>query len=645
MTDTRRFFNSRERLALYQAANGKCQMCGKPLDASFHADHVQPYSAGGLTDVLNGQALCDDCNLKKGTRMPENKIVLRQWQQAAYNKFLSENKPRFLTVACTGAGKSKHALSIGENLIASKKVRRMLIGTPGDPLKEYWKDEAANFGIQLNRDWNGYPLVNGFHGIVATFAAIGANPDQYRKFCAEEPTFVIIDEAHHLAAQRNWGDGAIKAFDPAAYILSLSGTPFRSDNLMIPFFEYPGGVCKADVSYGYAEGLRDGILAPIYFPAYGGQVEWLSNYKGRVISASFQDDLNDRLSTELLNAALDLNGNWLPDTFREANRKLNVLRKYSDPNAAGIIFATSVLHAKGCSDMVVKETGETPVLVAAEIPGSSEAIKAFRTSHDKWIIAVNMISEGVDIPRLRVGVWATNVSTELAFRQRGGRLIRIPPGVKDPSCYLYIPDVPLLVSYALKMKEERVHILGEEDGIDLPDETGDIDEWDGPEFEPRKKLTVLDSWAEPGDVIFNGESFGLVEQAQYEQIVANSGLADTGIEPVMVGLVIREWQKMQGGEASAPVMLSPAPQVATVEAEKPLHDRIIDLRNYIHERVKEYVRLQNVPYDAKGEEISKLHTILKNLTGNWLQFADIDELEQKREIVNGWIEGWKNAHR
>ena len=47
-------------------AGNKCQLCNKKLDKSFHADHVIPYSKNGSTNLNNAQALCAECNLKKG---------------------------------------------------------------------------------------------------------------------------------------------------------------------------------------------------------------------------------------------------------------------------------------------------------------------------------------------------------------------------------------------------------------------------------------------------------------------------------------------------------------------------------------------------------------------------------------------------
>ena len=65
---TRRRFNKRERVALYLASAGECSECHAELEIGFHGDHIQAYVKNGVTDVINGQALCPDCNFKKGTK-------------------------------------------------------------------------------------------------------------------------------------------------------------------------------------------------------------------------------------------------------------------------------------------------------------------------------------------------------------------------------------------------------------------------------------------------------------------------------------------------------------------------------------------------------------------------------------------------
>jgi 5-methylcytosine-specific restriction endonuclease McrA len=62
-----RNFNKRQRRILLLISGGVCENCSKPLDNSFHADHILPFSKGGVTSIKNGQALCPACNLMKGS--------------------------------------------------------------------------------------------------------------------------------------------------------------------------------------------------------------------------------------------------------------------------------------------------------------------------------------------------------------------------------------------------------------------------------------------------------------------------------------------------------------------------------------------------------------------------------------------------
>ena len=61
-----RRFRSRQRVALFLAAYGRCCECGAELEPAWHADHIAPVRAGGVTESHNGQALCPACNLRKG---------------------------------------------------------------------------------------------------------------------------------------------------------------------------------------------------------------------------------------------------------------------------------------------------------------------------------------------------------------------------------------------------------------------------------------------------------------------------------------------------------------------------------------------------------------------------------------------------
>lgn len=83
------------------------------------------------------------------------------------------------------------------------------------------------------------------------------------------------------------------------------------------------------------------------------------------------------------------------------------------------------------------------------------------------MVAVRMVSEGVDIPRLCVGVYATSTSTPLFFAQAIGRFVRARK--RGETASVFLPSVPTLMGHASEMEEERDHVLDRpvrEDGLD-----------------------------------------------------------------------------------------------------------------------------------------------------------------------------------
>ncbi|MDT9155985.1 DEAD/DEAH box helicase, partial [Escherichia coli] len=84
----------------------------------------------------------------------------------------------------------------------------------------------------------------------------------------------------------------------------------------------------------------------------------------------------------------------------------------------------------------------TPTLVLSDDPKASGRIKEFSETTERWIVAVRMVSEGVDVPRLAVGVYATSASTPLFFAQAIGRYVRARK--KGETASIFLPSVPVL---------------------------------------------------------------------------------------------------------------------------------------------------------------------------------------------------------
>ena len=399
--------------------------------------------------------------------MPLTRTVhLRRWQKEALDRFVESPRADFLAVATPGAGKTTFALTAARYELGVRPARVVVVA-PTAHLKLQWAHAAARFSLHLDPSWTPADgaLPSDMHGVVTTYHQVATNAALFARLSRD--AFVVLDELHHAGEERVWGDAIREAFTPAARRLALSGTPFRSDTNAIPFVEYVGDQAVPDYEYGYGDALVDRrVVRPVFFPATNGQMEWQAP-DGSVHSASFDDHLDAARSSQRLRTALSLDGEWLPAVLRAANARLVDVRR-EHPDAGGLVIATDLEHARGIAAILRVRFGTTARVVTSDDPGASDKIARFTTSSDPWLVAVRMVSEGVDIPRLRVGVYATTTSTELFFRQAVGRLVRWTRGVPRQRSWLFIPDDPRLRRHAAGIAEQRRHSL-QRDERERPD--------------------------------------------------------------------------------------------------------------------------------------------------------------------------------
>jgi len=398
-------------------------------------------------------------------------VRLRPWQKRALDRLAATAAPDFLAVATPGAGKTTFALCAAVHDLADNPGRRLVVVAPTSHLKLQWADAAAGFGLHLEPRWtpSGGRLPADVHGIVTTYQQVASNPDALRPLAAG--SLAVLDEVHHAGDDRAWGDAVRRAFEPAPRRLALSGTPFRSDTLAIPFVRYIGDEAVPDFEYGYADALADGrVVRPVYFPRINGFMEWIAP-DGAAQAAAFDDPLDRARAAQRLRTALSLDGEWLPTVLAQANERLGVLRRHQ-PDAGGLVVATDQDHAQGIADLLRYRGGVRAAVAVSDDPRSSSRIARFAASADPWIVAVRMVSEGVDIPRLRVGVYATTTTTELFFRQAVGRFVRWTRGVPRQKAYLFIPDDVRLRTWATQIADARRHSLRRPE----PDGDGAVDD-------------------------------------------------------------------------------------------------------------------------------------------------------------------------
>ncbi|MDQ2724813.1 MAG: DEAD/DEAH box helicase [Actinomycetota bacterium] len=386
-------------------------------------------------------------------------IRLRPWQKTALERFDASPGPDFLAVATPGAGKTTFALTAAvRQMTMADGPRRLIVVAPTAHLKRQWAAAAATFGLHLDPGWSpaGGMFARDMHGIVTTYQQVAGAASVLRRLAG--PAMVVFDELHHAADDRAWGQAIRHAFEPARKRLALSGTPFRSDISAIPFLSYIDEEARPDFEYGYGAALADGrVVRPIYFPRTNGTMEW-SAPDGSIHSADFTDALEPERANQRLRTALSLEGDWLPTVLTASHHRLTDIRR-THPGAGGLVIATDQDHARGIADALAWRFGVRPTIATSDDSTASAQIERFAASNDPWLVAVRMVSEGVDIPRLRVGVYATTTTTELFFRQAVGRLVRWTRGVPAQRSYLFIPDDARLRARAFQIAEIRRHRL------------------------------------------------------------------------------------------------------------------------------------------------------------------------------------------
>jgi superfamily II DNA or RNA helicase len=398
------------------------------------------------------------CRRMPGSLTPPPSTSLRAWQQRALEQLAGWQAGPFLVSAAPGAGKTRPALELARGLLASRAVSRVAVLCPTTPLTRQWAAAAATLGVQLEPDASGPRPPRDFDGVAVTYARVASDPRGWAAKIARD-TLVVVDEAHHLGEELAWGTSFQQAFACAPRWLLLSGTPFRSDATPIPGVRYDeDGLAVPDVSYTYAEAVADRICRPVAFVTFDGSLSWRSG--DDVIESSFETVLTAREASRRYRTAISTElPDGLPRILREADAKLRALRAEGHRDAGALAVAADATHARRIAKLLGEVTGRAPLIVLHTEARAAHKLSLFRDSREPWIVAVNMVSEGVDIPRLRVGVYATAAKTPLIFRQIVGRFVRTVPGrAPDPS-WLYLPADPVLRGHAAEVETELHHVL------------------------------------------------------------------------------------------------------------------------------------------------------------------------------------------
>lgn len=366
---------------------------------------------------------------------------LREWQVEAAMEFPEIEDTDRLWVVTPAGGKTLGAGRVIHGALSNDWAELAIFMVPRTPLRGQVARQLGANGLNLDPTFsNDNPvLIPGMHGAVVTYAQVASNPAVFRDLARRRRLIVVFDEVHHASEQASWGEALFDAFEHAELRLSMSGTPFRSDEAQIPFVRYEQGNVVSHYNYDYIRAISEDVCRTLKFGFFDGEAEWISR-GGERQRASFGTKLDaqgrsERLRTHLLTDAFT-------QVLAEANDRLNDFRREQHGDAAGLIVCMTQDHARAIAEAIQHISGRAPTLVISANQDSADRLERFRTGTDPWLVAVHMVSEGIDIPRLRAGVYASNVRTEMYLRQFFGRFVRKQQGYTNDDALVILPGDP-----------------------------------------------------------------------------------------------------------------------------------------------------------------------------------------------------------
>jgi superfamily II DNA or RNA helicase len=557
---------------------------------------------------------------------------LRAWQVEALDQYRMLDQRDFLAVATPGAGKTTFALRVATELMAARTVEQLIVVTPTEHLKVQWAEAAAKVGLHLDPGLGGSRRGRSrqYQGQVVTYAGVAAAVHTFEARTVNRRTLVVFDEIHHAGDALSWGEAIGQAFELATRRLALTGTPFRSDTTPIPFVTYVDerdGTRRsvADHTYGYAEALRDHVVRPVVFLAYGGGLRWRTR-AGDELTANLGEPLTKDVTAQAWRTALDPAGEWMPAVLRAADRRLTEVRRHV-ADAGGLVIASDQKQARAYARALAQITGERPTVVLSDDSGSSRRIDAFTESEDRWLVAVRMVSEGVDVPRLAVGVYATAIATPLFFAQAVGRFVRSRR--RGELASVFLPTVPVLLAHASALERQRDHVLGrpkqDEDSLwaegdqllTEANRTRDIADQLG-EQETLEATAVFDH------VLYDAQAFGMHAEPSSQDEADYLGLPGL-LEPDQVASVLADRQRRQVARAGRRERRDKVPP------EVSLHRALEARRRELNSLVAQVARVRGVPH-------SHVHAGLRREAGGPpLSQATTDQVDARIALARRWL--------
>jgi superfamily II DNA or RNA helicase len=410
----------------------------------------------------------------------------------------------------------------------------------------------------------------------------------------------------------------------------------------VTYEEGPDGIRRssADYTYGYGSALSDGVVRPVIFLSYSGNMRWRTK-AGDEIAARLGEPMTKDAISQAWRTALDPRGEWMPSVLRAADQRLTEVRK-GIPDAGALVIASDQDSARAYAKTLKELTGELPTIVLSDEKDGSKKIAEYAASDKRWMVAVRMVSEGVDVPRLAVGVYATTISTPLFFAQAIGRFVRAR--TRGETASVFLPSVPHLLGFANEMEVARDHVLKRkerEDGDMFAPEDALMAAANATESasaeEAKGPWEALGSEARFDRVLFDGGEFGHAGEVHVGSEEEMDFLGIPGLlEPGQMRELLQQRQSDRAKKQKAAPKQDSGHGADSV-AEVSTHEQLAVLRRELNGLVAAW-------HHRTGQAHGITHAALRRECGGpAAAVATADQLRARIERVREWASARKSS--
>ena len=426
-----------------------------------------------------------------------------EWQKDCGEAFVQHirkcgGKGNMTVTAATNSGKSVAGGLTSRHATEEFGIEKFVIVVPTTLVQTGWPKEVLPFGINLTSQATNARLVGlkmdpDLDGFVVTYQQVSANSLLFRKIMEETKSMVLFDEFHHMGRNLSWGTACAQAFEHADITLSLSATPYRMDGQKIPFqeYEYKNGEkwIKSHFARTPSENIDEGISRPVELQALNAELQFIRG--GEKHTCTFEDDLDERLSSDRLNTFLDPRSESMETLVRKSMKQVLDHRNSDQPNAALLYIAKNINHANAIGDVFYDLFKIRPVIATDEEDNPSQMIRDFADDPSKIVMGtVNLLKEGANIKRARVGLWATNITSQLTFEQVMGRFNRKEDVSQTGHSTVFIPADRTYLGFSEQLEGINLVTLDKEESNEKSRSKGESSSSSGSLFVPIQSQSL-----------------------------------------------------------------------------------------------------------------------------------------------------------